>query len=156
MKCLLGPAPAGHISRVQKCQHNAPLNQKAFDWTDEAEIPSVDMKYCLETFGDTAYVTGHAPALCAPLLRWTPNRWIPAFRRGSWAGAGACLCQCSGRIKDLGMGDISYLLVSKHSANWSFHNAFYEFKAKMDGALSNLLYWKSSLPMAGVVELDDL
>jgi len=30
------------------------------------------------------------------------------------------------------------------------------FKARLDGALSNLVWWKVSLPMAGVLELDDL
>ena len=29
-------------------------------------------------------------------------------------------------------------------------------KARLDGALSNLVYWKVSLPMAGGLELDDL
>jgi len=31
-----------------------------------------------------------------------------------------------------------------------------EFKARWDGALSNLVWWKVSLPMAGEVEPDDL
>ena len=31
-----------------------------------------------------------------------------------------------------------------------------EFKARLDGALSNLVWWKMSLPMAGGLELDDL
>ena len=30
------------------------------------------------------------------------------------------------------------------------------FKARLDGALSNLAQWKVSLPMAGGLELDDL
>ena len=30
------------------------------------------------------------------------------------------------------------------------------FKARLDGALSNLVWWKVSLPMAGGLELDDL
>jgi len=30
------------------------------------------------------------------------------------------------------------------------------FKARLDGALSNLVEWKMSLPMAGGSELDDL
>ena len=30
------------------------------------------------------------------------------------------------------------------------------FKAKLDGALSNLVQWKVSLPMAGGLELDNL
>jgi len=30
------------------------------------------------------------------------------------------------------------------------------FKARLDGALSNLVWWKVSLPMAGGFELDDL
>jgi len=30
------------------------------------------------------------------------------------------------------------------------------FKARLDGALSNLVWWKVSLPMAGGVELGDL
>ena len=30
------------------------------------------------------------------------------------------------------------------------------FKARLDGALSNLVQWKVSLPMAGGLELDDL
>jgi len=30
------------------------------------------------------------------------------------------------------------------------------FKARLDGALSNLVYWKVSLPMAWGLELDDL
>ena len=30
------------------------------------------------------------------------------------------------------------------------------FKARLDGALGNLVWWKVSLPMAGGVELDDL
>jgi len=30
------------------------------------------------------------------------------------------------------------------------------FKARLDAALSNLAYWKVSLPMAGGLELDDL
>jgi len=30
------------------------------------------------------------------------------------------------------------------------------FKARLDGALSNLVWWKVSLPMAGELELDDL
>ena len=30
------------------------------------------------------------------------------------------------------------------------------FKARLDGALSNLVKWKVSLPMAGGLELDDL
>ena len=30
------------------------------------------------------------------------------------------------------------------------------FKARLDGALSNLVLWKVSLPMAGGLELDDL
>jgi len=30
------------------------------------------------------------------------------------------------------------------------------FKARLDGTLSNLVYWKMSLPMAGGLELDDL
>ena len=30
------------------------------------------------------------------------------------------------------------------------------FKARLDGALSNLVEWKVSLPMAGELELDDL
>jgi len=30
------------------------------------------------------------------------------------------------------------------------------FKARLDGALSNLIYWKVSLPTAGELELDDL
>ena len=30
------------------------------------------------------------------------------------------------------------------------------FKARLDGALSNLVWWKVSLPMAGALELDDL
>jgi len=30
------------------------------------------------------------------------------------------------------------------------------FKARLDGALSNLVQWKVSLPMAGELELDDL
>jgi len=30
------------------------------------------------------------------------------------------------------------------------------FKARLDGALSNPVYWKVSLPMAGALELDDL
>ncbi|GAB0209666.1 hypothetical protein GRJ2_003432300 [Grus japonensis] len=30
------------------------------------------------------------------------------------------------------------------------------FKARLDGALSNLVYWRVSLPMAGGLELDDL
>ena len=29
-------------------------------------------------------------------------------------------------------------------------------KARLDGALSNLVWWKVSLPMAGGLELDDL
>jgi len=29
------------------------------------------------------------------------------------------------------------------------------FKARLDGALSNLVWWKVSLPMAGGLELDD-
>ena len=29
------------------------------------------------------------------------------------------------------------------------------FKARLDGALSNLVWWKVSLPMAGEVGLDD-
>jgi len=30
------------------------------------------------------------------------------------------------------------------------------FKARLDGALSNLIWWKVSLPMAGRLELDGL
>ena len=30
------------------------------------------------------------------------------------------------------------------------------FKARLDGALSNLVWWKVSLPMAGGLGLDDL
>ena len=30
------------------------------------------------------------------------------------------------------------------------------FKARLDGALSNLVWWKVSLPMAGGLERDDL
>ena len=30
------------------------------------------------------------------------------------------------------------------------------FKTRLDGALSNLVYWQVSLPMAGGLELDDL
>jgi len=30
------------------------------------------------------------------------------------------------------------------------------FKARLDGALSNLVWWKVSLPMAGGLQLDDL
>jgi len=30
------------------------------------------------------------------------------------------------------------------------------FKARLNGALSNLVWWKVSLPMAGELELDDL
>jgi len=30
------------------------------------------------------------------------------------------------------------------------------FKARLDGALSNLLWWKGSLPVAGRLEQDDL
>jgi len=30
------------------------------------------------------------------------------------------------------------------------------FKARLDGALSNLVWWKVSLPMAGGLELGDL
>ena len=30
------------------------------------------------------------------------------------------------------------------------------FKARLDGALSNLVWWKVSLPMAGGLEQDDL
>ncbi|PKU43310.1 hypothetical protein llap_6384 [Limosa lapponica baueri] len=30
------------------------------------------------------------------------------------------------------------------------------FKARLDGALSNLVWWEVSLPTAGVLELDDL
>jgi len=30
------------------------------------------------------------------------------------------------------------------------------FKARLDGALSNVVLWKESLPMAGDLELDDL
>ena len=30
------------------------------------------------------------------------------------------------------------------------------FKARLDGVLSNLFWWKVSLPMAGGLELDDL
>jgi len=30
------------------------------------------------------------------------------------------------------------------------------FKARLDGALSNLVSWKMSLPTAGELELDDL
>jgi len=30
------------------------------------------------------------------------------------------------------------------------------FKARLDGALSNLVWWKVSLPTAGGLELDDL
>jgi len=30
------------------------------------------------------------------------------------------------------------------------------FKARLDGALSNLVWWKVSLPMAGGWELDDI
>jgi len=30
------------------------------------------------------------------------------------------------------------------------------FKARLDGALSNLVWWKVSLPMAGELEPDDL
>ena len=30
------------------------------------------------------------------------------------------------------------------------------FKPRLDGALSNLVQWKVSLPMAGGLELDDL
>jgi len=30
------------------------------------------------------------------------------------------------------------------------------FKARFNGALSNLVWWKVSLPMAGGLELDDL
>jgi len=30
------------------------------------------------------------------------------------------------------------------------------FKARLDGALSNVVQWKVSLPMAGWLELDDL
>lgn len=30
------------------------------------------------------------------------------------------------------------------------------FKARLDGALSNLVWWQVSLPMAGGLELDDL
>jgi len=30
------------------------------------------------------------------------------------------------------------------------------FKARLDGALSNLVWWKVSLPMVGGMELDDL
>jgi len=30
------------------------------------------------------------------------------------------------------------------------------FKARLDGALSNLVWWKGSLPMAGGLEMDGL
>ena len=30
------------------------------------------------------------------------------------------------------------------------------FKARLDGALSNVVWWKMSLPMAGGLERDDL
>jgi len=30
------------------------------------------------------------------------------------------------------------------------------FKARLDGSLSNLVYWEMSLPIAGGLELDDL
>ena len=30
------------------------------------------------------------------------------------------------------------------------------FKVRLDGALSNLVQWKLSLPMAGVLEVDNL
>ena len=30
------------------------------------------------------------------------------------------------------------------------------FQARLDGAVSNLVWWKVSLPMAGGLELDDL
>jgi len=30
------------------------------------------------------------------------------------------------------------------------------FKARLDGALSSVVWWKVSLPMAGDLELDDL
>ena len=30
------------------------------------------------------------------------------------------------------------------------------FKARLDGALSNLVWWKVSLPMAGALELEDV
>jgi len=30
------------------------------------------------------------------------------------------------------------------------------FKSRLDGALSNLVWWKMSLPMAGALEPDDL
>jgi len=30
------------------------------------------------------------------------------------------------------------------------------FKARLDGALSSLIWWKVTLPMAGGLELDDL
>jgi len=30
------------------------------------------------------------------------------------------------------------------------------FKARLDGALSNLVWWKGSLPMAGALELGGL
>jgi len=29
-------------------------------------------------------------------------------------------------------------------------------KTRLDGALSNLIWWKMSVPMAGALELDDL
>lgn len=30
------------------------------------------------------------------------------------------------------------------------------FKARLDGALNNVIQWKASLPMAGGLQLDDL
>lgn len=98
-------------------QHNTALNQKAFDWFGEAEIPSVDVKYHPKTFGNAVLVAAPAPALSALLLQLALNKWTPAFTGGLLAGAGACLWQCSGWIKDFGVGEIPSLLVSKVQAS---------------------------------------
>ena len=98
-------------------QHNTPLKRKAFDWIGEAEMPSVDVKYHPKTSGNAGLVAAPAPALSALLLQLALNKWVPAFTGGSLAGAGVCLGQCSGWIKDLGVGEISSLLVSKVQAS---------------------------------------
>ena len=63
----------------------------------------------------------------------------------------------------LGSGGHEYIPMELHEGHW--HRLPREvvdvpslavFKARLDGALSNLVWWKVSLPMTGGVELDDL
>lgn len=82
-------------------QRNTPLNQKAFDWIGEAEMPSVDVKYHPKTFGNAVLVAASSQlsVLCScnwPLttgsLRSLGAQWqVLEFACGS-AVAGLRIC----------------------------------------------------------------